>query len=181
MTELVKILVDAGADLNANDKGYPPLTPVAAAADLGVWDGGVICALLDAGADLGESVLSAGNTVLHSWASIVGPRLAYPDSYHPEEEFEAACEMFLAHSPPADINAKTRRGATPLTIALETDLDPVRRGLFLLHKGADTLVLNARGRDIFFSIVNNAALTDQATHDLIRTFLQHRNPDIQQA
>ncbi|KAH3550035.1 hypothetical protein KXV22_001649 [Aspergillus fumigatus] len=214
MTELVKILVDAGADLNANDKGYPPLTPVAAAADLGVWDGGVICALLDAGADLGESVLSAGNTVLHSWASIVGPRLAYPDSYlstmkkivsatpdidipnkfekdtplhllattyHPEEEFEAACEMFLAHSPPADINAKTRRGATPLTIALETDLDPVRRGLFLLHKSADTLVLNARGRDIFFSIVNNAALTDQATHDLIRTFLQHRNPDIQQA
>lgn len=102
-------------------------------------------------------------------------------TYHPEEEFEAACEMFLAHSPPADINAKTRRGATPLTIALETDLDPVRRGLFLLHKGADTLVLNARGRDIFFSIVNNAALTDQATHDLIRTFLQHRNPDIQQA
>ncbi|PKX95998.1 ankyrin repeat protein [Aspergillus novofumigatus IBT 16806] len=213
MTELVKILVGAGADLNAKDKGYPPLTPVAAAADSGVWDGGVICALLDARADLSESVLSAGDTVLHSWASIVGPRLAYPDSYlstmrkivnampdidipnmfekdtpmhslatiyHLEEEFEAACEIFLAHSPPADINASTRRGATPLTIALETDLDPARRGLFLLGKGADTLVLNDRGRDIFFSIVNNTALTDQASHDLIRTFLHHLNPDIQQ-
>ncbi|GFF84755.1 hypothetical protein IFM61392_06536 [Aspergillus lentulus] len=214
MTELVRILVDAGADLNAKDKGYPPLTPVAAAADLGVWDGGVICALLDAGADLRESVLSAGDTVLHSWASIVGPRLAYPDSYlstmkkivnvmpdidipnkfekdtplhslatiyHLEEEFEAACEIFLTHSPAADINAKTRRGATPLTIALETELDPARRGLFLLNKGADTLVLNDRGRDIFFSFVNNTALSDQASHDLIRTFLHHLNPDIQQA
>ncbi|KAF7175036.1 hypothetical protein CNMCM7691_005504 [Aspergillus felis] len=214
MTELVRILVDAGADINTKDKGYPPLTPLAAAADLGVWDGGVICALIDAGADIRESALSAGDTVLHSWASIVGPRLAYPDSYlstmkkivnampdidipnmfekdtplhslatiyHPEEEFEAACEIFLAHSPPADINAKTRRGATPLTIALETDLDPARRGLFLLSKGADTLVLNDRGRDIFFSIVRNTALTDQATHDLIRTFLHHLNPDIQQA
>ncbi|GIK06319.1 hypothetical protein Aspvir_001966 [Aspergillus viridinutans] len=214
MTELVKILVDAGADINAKDKAYPPLTPVAAAANLGVWDVGVIFALLDAGADLSQSVLSAGDTVLHSWASIVGPRLAYPDSYlstmkkivnampdieipnmferdtplhslatiyHHEEEFEAACEIFLAHSPPADINAKTRRGATPLTIALETDLDPTRRGHFLLSKGADTLVLNDRRRDIFFSIVNNTALTDQASHDLIRTFLHHLNPDIQQA
>ncbi|GFF99040.1 ankyrin repeat, PH and SEC7 domain containing protein secG [Aspergillus udagawae] len=214
MTELVRILVDAGADINAKDKAYPPLTPVAAAADLGVWDGGVICALLEAGADLSQSVLSAGDTVLHSWASIVGPRLAYPYSYlstmkkivnampdidipnmfekdtplhslatiyHPEEEFEAACEIFLAHSPPADINAKTRRGATPLTIALETDLDPAQRGLFLLSKGADTLVLNDRGRDVFFSIVNNTALTDQASHDLIRTYLHHLNPDIQQA
>jgi ankyrin repeat protein len=214
MTELVKILVDAGADVNAKYKAYPPLTPLAAAADLGVWDAGVICALLDAGADLSESVLSAGDTVLHSWASIVGPRLAYPDSYlstmekivnavpdidipnmfeketplhslatiyHPEDEFEAACEILLAHSPPADINAKTRRGATPLTIALETDLDPARRALFLLSKGADPLVLNDRGRDIFFSIVNNTALTDQASHDLIRTFLHHLDPDIQQA
>ncbi|RHZ54021.1 ankyrin repeat and protein kinase domain-containing protein [Aspergillus thermomutatus] len=214
MTDLVKILVDAGADINAKDKAYPPLTPIAAAADLGVWDGGVVCALLNAGADLSESVLSAGDTVLHTWASIVGPRLAYPDSYlptltkivnampdidilnmfeketplhslatiyHLEDEFEASCEIFLHHSPPADINAKSRRGATALTIALGTDLDPARRGLFLLSKGADPLVLNDLGRDIFFAIVNNTVLTDQASHDLIQTFLRHLNPDIQQA
>lgn len=214
MTEMVQVLTKAGADINAKDKGYPPTTPIAAAAELGVWDGGVICALLNAGADLKESILSAGDTVLHTWVSIVAPRLDYPESYlptleklvkampnidirnrfeeetplhllatiyHAEDEFEAACEIFLNHSKPADINARTRRGQTPLSIALETDLDPARRGLFLLNKGADPLMLHAQGRDIFHSIANNAFLTDQASHDLIKTFLLRLNPDIAHA
>ncbi|KAJ5168573.1 uncharacterized protein N7482_004167 [Penicillium canariense] len=214
MTDLVQVLVDAGADINAKDKGYPYLTPIAAAADLGIWDGAMICALLEAGADLKESTLAGGDTVLHSWASIVGPRLDYPNSYlptlqkivqampnidirnrfeeetplhllttiyHPADEFEAACEILLGHSRPADINAKTRRGETPLSIALETSLDPARKGRFLLDKGADPLVLNNRGRDIFYSIANNVVLTDQASHDLIRHFLLHFNTDIKLA
>jgi ankyrin repeat protein len=214
MTDLVKVLIDAGADVNAKDKAYPSLTPIAAAADLGVWDSGMICALLDAGADLSESILSAGDTVLHSWVSIIGPRLDYPNSYiptlqkivdampdidiinrfeeetplhllttiyHPEDEFEAACNILLDHSPPADINAKTRRGETPLSIALETNLDPSRRGRFLLEKGADPLILKDRNRDIFYSIANNVVITDQASHDLIKHFLSHFNPDIEQA
>ncbi|OGE52472.1 hypothetical protein PENARI_c010G05200 [Penicillium arizonense] len=214
MIDLVKALVKAGADINAKDKGYPSLTPIAAAADAGVWDGGMICALLDSGADLSESILSAGNTVLHSWVSIIGPRLDYPDSYiptlqkivnampnidiinrfeeetplhllstiyHPEDEFETACNALLDHSLPANMNAKTRRGETPLSIALETNLNPIRRGRFLLEKGADPLILKDQGRDIFYSIANNVVLTDQDSHDLIQHFLLHLNPNIQQA
>jgi ankyrin repeat protein len=210
MTRLVQVLMDAGADVNAKDKGYPSSTPIAAAADLGVWDGGMICALLAAGADLNGSVLSGGDTVLHSWVAIVKQRLNYPESYlptlnriveampnidipnrfeedtplhlltttyHPEIEFEAACEILLGHSPPADINAKTRRGATPLSIALETTLNPTRRGRFLLDKGADPFILNDRGRDIFYSIANNVVLGDDESHDLIQHFLLHLNPD----
>ncbi|KAJ5129203.1 uncharacterized protein N7515_005242 [Penicillium bovifimosum] len=212
--KLVRVLIKAGANVDAKDKGYPCLTPIAAAADAGSWDGGMICALLDAGADLDDSILTGGDTVLHSWASIVGPRLDYPSSYmstlkkivkampnidirnrfeeatplhelttvyHPEDEFEAACEIFLGHSCPADLNAKTRRGATPLSIALETKLDSARRGRFLLHKGADPLVLSDRGRDVFYSIANNIALTDQDSHDLIQHFLRRLSPDIHNA
>ncbi|KAJ5951453.1 uncharacterized protein N7479_009866 [Penicillium vulpinum] len=211
--DLVKILVKAGADINAKNRNRPALTPIAAAADRGCWDGGTICALLDAGADLEESILTAGDAVLHSWVSIVGPRLDYTDSYlptlkkivkampnldvrnwskatplhdlttiyHPEDEFEAACEIFLAHSPPADINAKTGQGESPLAIALDTDLDPARRCRFLLKKGADPLVLNSRERDIFYIIANNKVLNDQDSHDLIRDILLHLSPDIQKA
>jgi ankyrin repeat protein len=229
---LTKLLVEAGADIDAKDNAYPSLTPVAAAADLGVWKGGVICALLEAGADLQEATLSMGDsgmfmcthsidntrgivltpmpTVLHSWASIVGPRLDYPCSYmytlrrvvdsmpdidvrnrfesdtplhslattyHPEDEFEEACEVLLSNTPAADLNAKTRRGATPLSIALETKDDPARRGTFLLKKGADMHVTNDQGKDIFFSIANNAVLHDQDTNDLIQRFLQHLDPN----
>jgi hypothetical protein len=215
MSQLVQLLIKAGADIDAKDKVYPRLTPMAAAADLGVWDGGMICALLDAGADLGISMISGGgDTVLHGWVSIVGPRLDYPESYlptlkrlvqampninisnefqgdtplhllttiyHPEDEFEAACEILLNHPTPADINAKARRGETPLSIALETNLDPARRGRFLLDKGADPLILHAWGRDIFYSIANNVVFTDQASCDLIQTFLLRLNTDIKKA
>ncbi|KAJ5380590.1 uncharacterized protein N7496_003018 [Penicillium cataractarum] len=214
MTDLVQVLIEAGADINAKDKGYPPLTPIAAAADLGVWDGGMICALLNAGADLKESILSAGDTILHSWVSIVGPRLDYPEAYlptlkkivdampnidirnrfqedtplhllattyHPEDEFEEACDILLNNSTPVDINTKTRHGEIPLSIALETNLDPIRRGRFLLEKGADPLILHARERDIFYSIANNVVITDQASCDLIETFLLRLGSDTKQA
>ncbi|KAK5796364.1 hypothetical protein VI817_005649 [Penicillium citrinum] len=213
LTDLVKILVGAGADLNAKDKGYPPMTPVAAAADLGVWDGGVISALLAAGADLKESLLSAGDTVLHCWVSITGPRLAYPKSYiptlrrivqampsldipnkyeedtplhllttiyHSEDEFEAACNVLLSHSTPADINRKTRRGESALSIALEAEIAPEKKGRFLLGKGANATATNCRGRDIFYSIANNAVLSDQNSHDLMLHFLDSLGPNPQE-
>lgn len=213
LTDLVRALGEAGANLNVKDKGYPPLTPVAAAADLGVWDGGMISALLDAGADLEESILSAGDTVLHCWVSITGPRLDYPKSYiatlerivrsmsnidipnrfqqdtpmhllstiyHSEDEFETACNVLIGHSSPADIDKKTRHGATALSIALESNLDPERRGRFLLDKGANTTLTNDRGRDIFYSISNNVAISDRDSHDLIQHFLHSLGPNMQQ-
>ncbi|PYI27940.1 ankyrin repeat protein [Aspergillus indologenus CBS 114.80] len=205
-SKLIRLLLDAGAAVNAKDTGYPPLTPIAAAVDLGVWNGGIVSALLAAGADLHESILSAGDTVLHSWASIVGPRLDYPRSYiptlrrivtampdidirnkfesdtplhslsttyHPEDEFEQACEILLEHDPPADLNAQTRRGATPLSIALETKDDPARRGLFLLHKGASPTLLTDQDKDILFAIANNSVLHDKETYELITAVLQY--------
>ncbi|KAJ5908339.1 hypothetical protein N7495_001021 [Penicillium taxi] len=211
MENLVKVLIDAGADINAKDKNDYS-TPILAAADLGVWDGGLICALLAAGADLKESSLSrAGDTVLHLWVSIVGPRLDYPESYlstlskivetmpnldiarrfledrpfhllattyHPEEEFEAACRILFCHDFPADLNAKNRRGFTPLSIALGTDLNPARRGRFLLEKGADPFVLNDQGLDILFFIANNAVLKDRESYDLIQYFLLYLGTDM---
>jgi len=213
LTDLVKILVAAGAGLNAKDKGYPPMTPVAAAADLGVWDGGVISALLAAGADLKESLLSAGDTVLHCWVSITGPRLDYPRSYiptlqrivqampsldipnkyeentplhlvttiyHSEDEFEAACDVLLSHSSPADINKKTRRGESALSIALEAEIAPEKKGRFLLQKGANATDTNSRGRDILYSIANNAVLSDQTSHDLMLHFLDSLGPNPQE-
>ncbi|KAF7718280.1 Uncharacterized protein PECH_002882 [Penicillium ucsense] len=214
MIDLVQALIQSGADLNAKDKGYPPLTPIAAAAELGVWNGGAISALLNAGADLESSLLSAGDTVLHTWASIVGPRLDYPESYlstlerivaatpnidianrfdedtplhlltttyHEEAEFEASFEIMSAHHKRPNINAKNRLGQTPLSIALETAWDPARRGLFLLDKGADPRALHVRDRDIFHAMANNAVLSDQATCDLIRKFLNHLDLNIENA
>ncbi|KAI2794622.1 hypothetical protein POX_a01221 [Penicillium oxalicum] len=214
MMELIQTLTDSGADVNAKDKGYPPLTPTAAAAELGVWNGGAISAFLKAGADIETSLLSAGDTILHTWVSIVAPRLDYPESYlstlqtivaaipdidirnrfdedtplhllattyHDEAEFEAAYEIMAGHCKPPDLNAKNRRGQTPLSIALETNLDPARRGRFLLEKGADPRILHIRGRDILYSIVDNATLADEPTCDLIRTFLLHLDPNIHRA
>lgn len=60
-------------------------------------------------------------------------------------------------------------------------MNPARRGRFLLDKGADPLVLNDRGRDIFYSIANNVFLGDIESHDLIQHFLLHLNTDIHMA
>ncbi|RAK79157.1 uncharacterized protein BO72DRAFT_53706 [Aspergillus fijiensis CBS 313.89] len=94
-------------------------------------------------------------------------------TYHPEDEFEQACEILLEHDPPADLNAQTRRDATPLSIAFETKDDPARRGLFLLHKGASPTLFTDQGKDIFFAIANNAILHDKDTYDLITAVLQY--------
>ncbi|KAF7586244.1 hypothetical protein BBP40_009195, partial [Aspergillus hancockii] len=214
ITGLTKLLMGAGAEIDAKDTAYPSMTPIAAAADLGVWNGGVICALLEVGADLQESTISMGDSVLHSWASIVGPRLDYPCSYmytlrqivnsipdidvrnkyenesplhslattyHPEPEFEEACSILLSHNPPADLNAKTHRGSTPLSIALETKDAPARRGLFLLSKGANIYTTSDQGKDIFFSIANNPTLHDEDTTTLIKTFLTTLDPHTEPA
>ncbi|KAL2827724.1 ankyrin repeat protein [Aspergillus cavernicola] len=207
-TRMARLLVEAGADINAESQTYSSLTPIATAADLGVWNGGVITALLNAGAELEGVTMHSGNSVLHSWAEVIGSRLDYPCAYiptlrrivnamtnidvrkdfqddtplhtlttinHPEDEFEEAAEILLAHDPPADLNAQASRGATPLSIAFETSADPARRGLWLLEKGASPILLSDQGKDILWSIANNPVLSDQGTYYLITTILRHIN------
>jgi hypothetical protein len=46
------VLSKAGADVEAGYERYPQYTPIIEASELGVWDGGAICALLSLGADV---------------------------------------------------------------------------------------------------------------------------------
>ncbi|OJJ51150.1 hypothetical protein ASPZODRAFT_55425 [Penicilliopsis zonata CBS 506.65] len=210
MTALVRVLVhEGGAEIDALDKGRPPLSPIMAAADAGVWDAGMIWALLEVGADVRQAQEGIQDTVLHSWASTRGPRIAYPQGYigtfkkivtamdavdirglyeddtplqklatvyHPADEFEECCRVLLSHTQPADINKKTSRGATPLLIALQGKWDPVRRGLFLLEKGANPLLTMTDGKDVFFAVASNESLSDQQSHDLMHQLLDHVDP-----
>ncbi|GES62717.1 ankyrin repeat protein [Aspergillus terreus] len=93
-------------------------------------------------------------------------------SYFPEDTFEKACEILLAHKPAVDLNAQTCKGVTPLSIAFSIRGDAARRGLFLLDKGALPDILSDRGQDILYWVADNEALSDQATCDLIIIILQ---------
>ncbi|GKZ21580.1 hypothetical protein AbraIFM66951_005214 [Aspergillus brasiliensis] len=81
MTDLVSLLSGAGANLEDRDEVYPRTTPVVRAAEDGVWNGGAMCACIHAGADVDGPRGTSKDTVLHQWARITGPRLAYTDSY----------------------------------------------------------------------------------------------------
>jgi hypothetical protein len=88
--------------------------------------------------------------------------------YHPEDEVERACDVLFAHKKkPADVNATTRDESTALCIALHTEQNPQRRGLYFVDKGASLVCRNDRGRDIFYAVVYNQSLLDQQSHDLI--------------
>ena len=52
MTDLVAALTLAGASLEDRDEIYPRTTAVVRAAEDGVWNGGALCALINAGADV---------------------------------------------------------------------------------------------------------------------------------
>ncbi|GLB08374.1 hypothetical protein AtubIFM57258_004263 [Aspergillus tubingensis] len=81
MTDMVAALTLAGVSLEDRDEVYPRTTAVVRAAEDGVWNGGALCALINAGADVEGPRGSSKDTVLHQWARITGPRLAYTDSY----------------------------------------------------------------------------------------------------
>ena len=52
MTELVGSLIQGGASIEDRDGVYPRTTPVVRASEGGVWNGGAVCALIAAGADV---------------------------------------------------------------------------------------------------------------------------------
>jgi hypothetical protein len=62
MTELVKLLTEGGADIEALGQVYPRRTPIMMASEAGVWDGGATCALLNLGADVNDARGAEGNT-----------------------------------------------------------------------------------------------------------------------
>ncbi|KAL1957500.1 hypothetical protein VTO42DRAFT_5963 [Malbranchea cinnamomea] len=150
MTELAKLLADAGADVTARDQVYPRRTPIMMAAQ--ERKSGAVCALLSLGADVDNPKGVSGKTVLHEWANSMGCTLAYPESYlhvwkriteasedvniqdeyqetplhtfitvsHPEDTIREGCDILFNLPRPADPNVADRRGLTPLFIALGT-------------------------------------------------------------
>ncbi|KAK2785625.1 hypothetical protein FQN52_007164 [Onygenales sp. PD_12] len=84
-TKLVEVLTAAGTPIDAEARVPRQMTPIKLASE--EWDGGVICALAAMGADVEAG---RGDTVLHRWAYIRGPKLAYPDAYH--SVFKSICE-----------------------------------------------------------------------------------------
>ncbi|RDW89930.1 uncharacterized protein DSM5745_01705 [Aspergillus mulundensis] len=83
--------------------------------------------------------------------------------------------------------ARNRQGHTALSLALIPPSSPslsqdsisfghpAQRGLFLLEKGASPHLLTNSGEDILYWIAENKLLSDEATHNLIITFLQRIN------
>jgi ankyrin repeat protein len=97
--ETVKVLLDAGADVNAQARNAMKVRPIHAAAAAAQID--VTRALLERGADV-NAKQEEGYTPLHEAAG--SGKLDF-------------ARLFLDHG--ADINARTDSGKTPLTIAIE--------------------------------------------------------------
>ncbi|KAI9790680.1 MAG: hypothetical protein M1833_001769 [Piccolia ochrophora] len=81
IARMVRLLVDAGVDIEARDDVYPKLTPVVMAAQALQVNGALISALIDSGADIIEARGGSGDTVLHSWLSDGTGALDYPESF----------------------------------------------------------------------------------------------------
>lgn len=80
MAELVKLVAEAGADVEAGYERYPQYTPIIEASELGVWDGGAICALLSLGADVANAKGVSGDSGNNSYKLFVSFLVLLTDS-----------------------------------------------------------------------------------------------------
>jgi len=112
--ETVKILLDAGADVNAQARNKMKVRPIHAAAAAAQIE--VTRSLIERGADVNERQ-EAGFTPLHEAAG--------------SGKIEFA-RLFLDHG--GDVNAKTDDGKTPLTLAMEAGQEKMVK--FLRERGA---------------------------------------------
>ncbi|KAF3484462.1 serine/threonine protein kinase [Arthroderma uncinatum] len=200
-TKVARLLEDAGAEIDAESRVPLGMTPILMASEES--DGGVVCALAAAGANVETG---NGDSVLHRWARIQGSKLSYPHSFlavfesvcqrtkdidaparldentalhtlilgkRPEDELEGASDIIFAHSPPPVIDARNRRGWTALFGALYTESNPERRALYMIEKGANIVIHADDEKDIFFPIAYNIVFSDQECHDLIVKLLSH--------
>ncbi|KAK2871723.1 hypothetical protein FQN49_002894 [Arthroderma sp. PD_2] len=200
-TKVARLLVDAGAEIDAESRVPLRMTPILMASE--DCDGGVVWALATVGANVETG---NGDTVLHRWAQIQGSKLSYADSFlavfesvckrtkdisaparldentplhtitlgkRPEDELEAASDILFAHSPPPVIDARNRRGWTTLFGALYTESNPERRAVYMIGKGANIVTHANDEKDIFFPIAYNVVFSDQESHDLIVKLLSH--------
>lgn len=115
--EVVRALLEYGADVNAPVTISARDTPINLAAEEGVPPS-VLSVLLEYGADANNQG-EAGDTPLHKWAS----HLQAPDDLQ---------TGILLIDGGADVNARNDRGQTPLHVALNPDIVE-----FLLEHGAD--------------------------------------------
>lgn len=111
--ETAKLLLDAGADVNAQARNAMKVRPIHAAAASAQID--ITRTLLERGADV-NAKQQEGYTPLHEAAS--------------SGKLEFA-RLFLDHG--ADINARTDSGKTPLTIAIEARQEAIVK--FLRERG----------------------------------------------
>jgi len=112
--ETVKVLLDAGADVNAHARNAMKVSPIHAAAAAGQIE--VTRALIERGADV-NARQQEGYTPLHEAAS--SGKLDF-------------ARLFLDNG--ADINARTDSGKTALTIAIEARQEPMVK--LLRERGA---------------------------------------------
>jgi ankyrin repeat protein len=119
--EIVRILIDAGADLNVKDKGG--ITPLHIAANEGEPETAIL--LINAKADLNLQD-EYGWTPLH--------RTVY---------YDAGEVAWMLIDAGADLNVKDKRGNTPLHLAAYEGNDYIIQ--ILLDAGADQTILNNDG------------------------------------
>jgi ankyrin repeat protein len=108
VSEMVQLLLDAGNKLESYSTSYPPLTPLLAAAELGFADGGIILALLKAGADANGPKATCKDSALILWSSVAGEKLPYPNGYR------EVMKAVLTHT--QDLEYSNDQGQTALHI-----------------------------------------------------------------
>jgi ankyrin repeat protein len=125
--EIIKILIDAGADVNCTNKKFSVLEYIG-----GMNDSNVIKLLLENGADV-NYVNSFGGALLHTHINNV-----------------EVVNLLLSKG--ANINVKNQRGETPLFLAADYKYIEVVK--LLLDKGADPNIKNQWGETPLFRADN---------------------------
>jgi len=139
--DIVELLIQHGADINAKDKWGRGYTPLQRAAIRGRPE--LVELLLEAGADISVKN-DRGQTALHVSLDIRN------SDYPQYRQSKDAVELLLAKG--ADVNLKDKDGRTPLHLAVESaDVDIVK---LLLDKGVE---VNAKDDESGFTALHYAA------------------------